>query len=125
MRLFVDAELDWPLDCETFLQAIRRGVDTGRTLEVSLRDHGPERDRAWFTVDDLGLAEHVRFLETTAEWSEAAARADLVISQTPGAAVTCSKPGAVATGLPKGDPAALWTALERLCEPAAPADPAS
>ncbi|MDP6979405.1 MAG: hypothetical protein QF570_12530 [Myxococcota bacterium] len=125
MRLFVDAELDWPLDCETFLQAIRRGVDAGRPLEVNLRDRGPERDRAWFTVDDLGLTEHVRFLETAAEWSEAAARADLVISQAPGAAVTVSQPGAVASRLPKGDPAAMWAAFERLCEPVAPADPAS
>jgi len=62
LRIITVGSLVWVKGVTYGIQAIRRVVDAGIPLTFSIVGDGPERQRVLYTIDDLGLNEHVRLL---------------------------------------------------------------
>jgi colanic acid/amylovoran biosynthesis glycosyltransferase len=62
IRLVTVGSLVWVKGVTYGIRAIRRVVDTGIPLMFSIVGDGPERQRVLYTIDDLGLRDHVRLL---------------------------------------------------------------
>ncbi len=114
-RLLCEGELDWRLDCETLLLALRMCVDRGVEVRMILRDRGPERDRAWFTVADLDLHRYAAFFSDESSWTGEEARADLVVTSRLGEGLSLRDPSGASTQLETRNPEALANAICSEC----------
>lgn len=111
MRLYVRGEIDWRQGCEYWLSAVRACLDQGVCIEVSVLDHGPDRERAWFTRSDLSLESAVHFLPDRAACTRAESEADLVLEVRLGESARLREPAGGVIELPPRDPDALATHL--------------
>ncbi len=62
LRVVTVGRLDWTKGLSYGLQAVRRVVDAGVPILLTIVGEGPEKQRVLFAIDDLGLQDHVRVL---------------------------------------------------------------
>ena len=62
IRIVTVGSLVWVKGTTFAIEAMRRVVDAGVNATLSIVGDGPERQRILYTIDDLGLEEHVRLL---------------------------------------------------------------
>ncbi len=62
LRVTTTGSIIWRKGFEYALQAVRHALDRGAGVRLDIVGDGPERQRVLFTIDDLGLREHVRLL---------------------------------------------------------------
>jgi colanic acid/amylovoran biosynthesis glycosyltransferase len=62
LRIITVGSLVWVKGVTYGIQAVRRVVDAGIPVMFTIVGDGPERQRVLYTIDDLGLQNHVRLL---------------------------------------------------------------
>jgi glycosyltransferase involved in cell wall biosynthesis len=62
VRIVTVGSLVWVKGTTYGLRALRHVVDAGLPVTLSIVGDGPERQRVLYTIDDLGLSDHVRLL---------------------------------------------------------------
>jgi colanic acid/amylovoran biosynthesis glycosyltransferase len=87
---------------EYALLSLRRLLDEGTAVQCDIIGEGPERQRVLFTIDDLGLKEHVRLCgrRRPEEVREALLRADAFILSSLSEGISNAVLEAMACGLP-------------------------
>lgn len=102
LRVIGVGRLDWKKDYELAIAAVRKAVDAGCDLRLTLVGDGPDRAHLRFAVDDMGLSDRVDLVGRMdpGEVAERLADADIFLHTSYTEGISNAVLEAMATGLP-------------------------